>query len=154
MVANSSALVPLTPEQGTLVPVSNTHEAGFYDDDVAPLALLWDWLCLLVLHSCLIIRALQQQVVELRCQANYWRAQHQRAVQRVAALTADVQQLQGEIRDLKRRLFGRKSETSSATEPKTTPPDQNHKKRKRGQQPGSTGHGRRNHDHLPTNHET
>ena len=147
-------LVPVAPEQGTLVPVSTTLEADFYDD-VDPLPLLWDRLRLFVTRSCSIICALQQQVVELRCQANYWQAQHQRAVQRVAALTAEVQQLQGEIRDLKRRLFGRKTETSSATDPKTaTPPDKNHKKRKRGQQPGSAGHGRRNHDHLPTTHET
>jgi transposase len=146
-------LVPLPPEQGGLVPVSTALVEAEVDDDFEPWAWLWYGLCQLIMRLCMSIRALQRQVVELRCQANYWRAQHQRAVQRVAALAAEVQQLQGEIRELKRRLFGRKTETASATEPKTKPPD-SQKRRKRGQQPGSQGHGRRNHDHLPTRHET
>jgi transposase len=147
-------LVPLSPNQGALVPVSTALVDAEVYEEFDPLVLLWCWLCQLVMRLCLIIRDLQWQVVELRCQANYWRAQHQRAVQRVAALTAEVQQLQGEIRELKRRLFGRKTETAAATETKTTkPPDNQKQTRKRGQQPGSQGHGRRNHDHLPATDE-
>lgn len=154
MDANSTfPLVPLPPKPGALVPASTTLAEAEAYDDFDPWALLWYWLCQLVLRLCLSLRDLRRQVVELRCQANYWRAQHQRAVQRVATLAAEIQQLQGEIRELKRRLFGRKTETASATEPKAKPPDSK-QKRKRGQQTGSTGHGRRNHDHLPTTHET
>jgi transposase len=97
----------------------------------------------------------RRQLIELRCQAHYWRAQHQRAVEREAALAAQVQQLQAEIREWKRRLFARQSETSAATQPDKTPKTPTQQPpRKRGQQPGKPGHGRRNHDHLPTTDET
>lgn len=154
-------LVPLPPEQGTLVPVSSTlvgdadteHEHDFQADR---LALLWRCFCILSVLFWLavrILRRLRLEVIELRCQANYWRAQHQRAVQRESALAAQVQQLKGEIREWKQRLFGRKSETSAATKPQKTPKRSDKKRRSRGQQPGSKGHGRRHHDHLPTTHE-
>jgi transposase len=104
-----------------------------------------------------LLHRLRLQVIELRQQANFWRAQHQRAVQREAALKEKVLHLQGEIREWKRRLFGRKTETSSSTKPPVNPnsidPANNGKPRKRGQQRGSKGHGRRNHDHLPTTPE-
>lgn len=153
-------LVPVTPEHGALLPASTSlivEPEFFDDDDFDPLACLWFCFCQVVLFfwlALLTIRQLRQQLVELRCQANYWQAQHQRAVRREAALAAEVRQLQGEIRDLKRRLFGRKTETAAASEPKTKPPDKDQdQRRSRGQQPGSKGHGRRQHDHLPTTHE-
>jgi transposase len=155
----SYSLVPLAPEQGVLVPVSSALVAevdtqGDFEADL--LAFLWRCFCQLAQLFWLAVLALhyvQQQLIELRCQANYWRAQHQRAVERAAALAAQVRQLQAEIRELQRRLFSRKSETASATEPKTTTTPANREPRSRGQQPGSKGHGRRNHDHLPTTHE-
>jgi len=155
MAANVSyPLVPCSAQQGALVPVSlelvPVQEAG--DDGEADLlALLWQCFCLLAVLlwlAVLTIRHLQRQLVELRCQAHYWRAQHQRAVERAAALAAQVQQLQAEIREWKRRLFARKSETSAQQKTSKTPvcgPP-----RPRGQQTGSKGHGRRQHDHLPT----
>jgi transposase len=55
---------------------------------------------------------------------------------------------------LKRRVYGRKSETA-ATQPLTNPNHNNDKPpRKRGQQPGGKGHGRRSHEHLLTTDET
>jgi transposase len=55
---------------------------------------------------------------------------------------------------LKRRFYGRKSETASAATPPANPAtNDNPKKRQRGQQPNSKGHGRRSHDHLTTHHE-
>jgi len=120
-------------------------------------AFLWRRFCklaVLFFIALASIRRLRLDVTQLRQQANYWRAQHQRAVQREAELKERIHFLEGEIRELKRRLFGRKSETSNSTQPKTKPtsppPDQNIKPRKRGQQPGSNGHGRRHHDHLST----
>jgi transposase len=121
---------------------------------------------LLGLHVYLV--ELRRQLVELRLQANFWRAQHQRAVQREANLAERNRHLQGEIREWKRRLFGRKSESSSSTNPAKPTDPQPHEseatsstpstnttkpRRSRGQQPGSKGHGRRAHDHLPTTHE-
>ena len=155
------SLVPLSPEQRTHGPVC---EAFVIDPDpqdnatTDAFAFLWHCCCQLVFFlwvALLTIDQLRRQLIDLRCRANYWQAMHERAVERAADRAAQVQQLQGEIRELKRRLFGRKSETSSTTQPKTNPnnPNNNKPPRKRGQQPGGKGHGRRNHDHLPTTDE-
>lgn len=109
-------------------------------------------LCLYVLHLLSALRVLRLQVIDLRCRAHYWEAQHQRAREREEDLKEQVQLLQAEIREQNRRLYGRKSETASATQP-TSPARTATAKRKRGQQPGSPSHGRRNHDHLPTRDE-
>lgn len=156
MDANASyPLVPVPPQQGSLVPVSMALSV-----DVDPDILAWLWrrfckLAVLFFLALAALRRLRLELVELRLQANYWRAQHQRAVQREAELAERIQLLQGEIRELERRLYGRKSETASATKGQTNPnnPTNKGKRRKRGQQRGSEGHGRRNHDHLPTAHE-
>src|SRR6266404_5780243 len=55
----------------------------------------------------------KQAYIELTWQANYWRAQHARLVEREAALKADVEVLQATIRDLTQRLYGAKSEQSA-----------------------------------------
>jgi transposase len=89
----------------------------------------------------------KQAYIELKWEANYWRAQHARLVEREAALKADVEALQATIRDLTQRLYGATSEKSAcpdrAGESKLASP------RKRGQQPGSTGHGRSDRTALP-----
>jgi transposase len=128
------------------------------DADSEPdlLDLLWLRFCRLtvvLLFLLLVLRRLWLQLSEWRFQANYWRAQHQRAVEREAECKERVQHLEGELRELKRRYFGQKSETSSTRNASPQPKNNNAKKRSRGQQPGSKGHGRRNHDHLETTHE-
>src|SRR6266851_1253475 len=89
----------------------------------------------------------KQAYIELTWQANYWRAQHARLVEREAALKAEVEALRATIRDLTQRLYGTKSEQSAspdgASASKPTSP------RKRGQQPGSRGHGRSDRSALP-----
>jgi len=151
----SDQLVSLPSEQRSLVPVSSSLVLDERDHpEPDPFALLWRCFCKLAglfVLALLALRRLRLQLIELRLQANYYRSQHQRALQREAALKEQVQHLQGEIRELKRRIFGRKSETSSATKP--TSPANNRKQRSRGQQSGSKGHGRRDHDHLPTTSE-
>jgi transposase len=162
----SYPLVIFPPEHGAIVPVSSAvvvESDARHDSEPdlrAILALLWQCFCklaILFFLALVLLRRLRLQLSELRLQANYWRAQHQRAVQREADLKEQLQHLQGEIRELKRRLFGRKSESSSSTKPShkptSTDPANNGTPRKRGQQPGSNGHGRRRHDHLPTTHE-
>jgi transposase len=83
----------------------------------------------------------KQAYIELTWQAHYWRAQYEQLVERETALKAAVQAHQATIRDLTQRLYGTKSEKSTrpqgAGAPKPT------SIRKRGQQPGSRGHGRR-----------
>ena len=164
---DSLGLYPLVPlpqpaEQGSLVPVS-LPLVGDWDfcDDPEPdaLDLLWQWFCQLAwffLVALAVIRRLQLQLVELRQQSGYWQAQHRRAVGREEKQAEEIQRLKGELRELKRRVFGQKSETSSTTKPPNQPPTApaGKAKRSRGQQRGGKGHGRRNHDHLPTKDET
>jgi len=89
----------------------------------------------------------KQDYIALKWQANYWRAQHEQSLKREAALKAQVEALEAQIRDLTQRLYGKKSEKSAASEAlgkSTVAPA-----RKRGQQPGSAGHGRSDRGALP-----
>ena len=159
----SYPLVSLPPEQGSLVALSaivtDCHSRHYSEADLrALIGFLWHRFCKLALRfflACVALRRLRLQLVELRAQANLWRSHHQRAVQREADLKEQVKNLQGELRELKHRHYGRKSETFYPTKPSpnATPPANNGNTRSRGQQRGSKGHGRRNHDHLPTTHE-
>jgi transposase len=159
-------LVVFPPRLGSLVPASSAivverDSTQDSEPDFRAVAFfLWRRFCRLVtllFIALTLLRRLRLQLIELRQQANFWRAQHQRAVQREAVLKEQVQQLQGEIRAWKRRLFGRKSETSSKTKPPEKPtstdPASKNKPHPRGQQPGSNGHGRRQHGHLPATDE-
>ena len=89
----------------------------------------------------------KQAYIELTWEANYWRAQHARLVEREAALKVEVEALQSPIRDLTQRLYGAKSEKSAC--PDRTGESTLANPRKRGQQPGSTGHGRSDRTALP-----
>ena len=157
----SSLRVVDPPDPGALVPLPRIVVRGASGDADAEtdavdrleqtVARLWQFVAWLLAA----LAALHRQVLDLRCQANYWRAQHERARGREDDWKQKVQLLQGQIRELKRRLFASTSETSSSTQPTNgaTAPPPPKKKRRRGQQPGSKGHGRRNHDHLPTSDE-
>jgi transposase len=83
----------------------------------------------------------KQAYIELTWQANYWRAQYEQAVERETTLKAAVEAQQATIRDLTQRLYGTKSE--KATRLNTTGEATSARPRKRGQQPGRPGHGRR-----------
>ena len=89
----------------------------------------------------------KQAYIELKWEANDWRAQHARLLEREAALKAEVETLHATIRDLHQRLYGAKSEKAAgcdaAGQSKSGSP------RNRGQQPGSQGHGRSDRSALP-----
>src|SRR6266568_1924741 len=89
----------------------------------------------------------KQDYIALKWEANYWRAQHARLVQREAALKAQVEALEAQIRDLTQRLYGTKSEKSAASEALGKVNEV--QPRKRGQQPGTPGHGRSDRSTLP-----
>src|SRR6516165_10885841 len=70
-------------------------------------------------------------------QAGYWKAMHDRALQREALLQQQIEQLRAQLRLREQQLFGRKTEagvsaalTPPATDPAAPP------RRRRGQQPG------------------
>ena len=89
----------------------------------------------------------KQDYIEIKWEANDWRAQHPRLVQREAALQAQVEALEAQGRDLNQRLYGTQSEQSAGAE--TVGPSRVAHPRKRGQQPGTGGHGRSDRCTLP-----
>src|SRR5688572_1666741 len=89
----------------------------------------------------------KQAYIQLKWEAHYWRRQHERLLEREAALKAEVEAQQATIRDLTQRLYGAKSETSAT--PDSTGESKPASPRKRGQQPGSMGHGRSDRSALP-----
>jgi transposase len=119
------------------------------------------------------------EILGLRQQANYWRAQHERAVEReafwkekaealeqrfrlseekLAEQAKQMEALKAKIVDLQQRVFGQKSERGAVPseperplegEPGTEADLDETTKRKRGQQPGAEGHGRRRREELP-----
>ena len=107
--------------------------------------------------SCLLLPCphcpLRIEVARLRNESAYWRKMHQKAVEREAKLKEKIAQLEAKLRLRERQLFERKSE-KGPNHPESTDPNADADKKPRGQQPGSKGHGRRNHDHLPAREET
>lgn len=82
------------------------------------------------------------------CDAQYWRAMHQQALERIARRDQEIDRLKAEVRRLRQQLFGRKTEKGKAGQiPQGL--EKVPTGRRRGQQPGHTGHGRRDHSHLP-----
>ena len=99
---------------------------------------------------------LQQLLLEnriLNCDKNYYKSLHERAKAREELLKQEIQQLNARIRYLEQKLYGRKSEKHSSSEKNTSASSSSDdsNKRKRGHQPGSPGHGRRDYSHLPVN---
>jgi transposase len=94
---------------------------------------------------------LRRENLELRQQAGYWRSRHADAVQRVAALEQENEQLRGEIRKLQAERFGRRSEKQSRSDRSNelNDPDNTKPKRPRGRQPGQPAPRRRDYSHLP-----
>jgi len=93
------------------------------------------------------VQLTKQEYIQLKWDSRYWRRQHDRAVAREAALKQELERAQAEIRDLKQRLYGKRSEkgtTASEAQAVEAKPS-----RPRGQAPGSQGHGRTPRPHLP-----
>ena len=82
------------------------------------------------------------------CDAQYWRAMHQQALERIAQRNQEIDRLKGEVRGLRQQLFGRKTEKGKADQA-LQGQEKTSSGRRRGQQPGRAGHGRRDHSHLP-----
>jgi len=107
----------------------------------------------------------RQEHIQLVSDVRYWRSQHERAVTRAqwtqkrhdqelagarareAALQAEIVDLKAQVRDLRQRVFGTRTEQSRFFNPAQFA-DSTTTKRRRGQQPGARGHGRRCQPHL------
>lgn len=112
----------------------------------------------------------KQEHIELVRQARSWKSLHERAVrrnewlqgllrreheqaaQRETALRGQLDLAQAKIRDLQRRMYGRKAERRWAVEGRV--PEHATSARPRGQQRGAPGHARTRLEHLPACEET
>ncbi len=101
------------------------------------------------------LQQLLQENRTLHCDRNYYKTLHEKAKAREDLLKQENQQLNARIRYLEQKLYGRKSEkkTSSEKNTSTSSSIDDPSKRKRGQQKGSPGHGRRDYSHLPVKEE-
>lgn len=82
----------------------------------------------------------KQEHIQLKADVAFWKAQHARSVEREKVLKKELEQAQGEIRDLHQRLYGTKSEKGTSRNDKQFVGPKS--SRGRGQQKGSKGHGR------------
>ena len=90
----------------------------------------------------------EAEYLELKNQVGYWKSMHQKALFREEVLKQELKEKDGQIRDLNKRLFGKKSEKKTSKTEKNNPKS-NKNKRPRGQQPGSEGHGLTERPDLP-----
>ena len=99
------------------------------------------------------VAELRREVVDLRQQAHYWQTMHARAVEKGEKLQREIDQLRGENRQLKDRIYGIKSEKHGGYEHSFCIDDlaasEQTPKRRRGHQPQSPGPQRRDYSHLP-----
>jgi transposase len=93
-----------------------------------------------------------QATIEYKQQAHYWKAEFSQLKSKHADLEAEVEALKAQLRRREQQLFGRHSEKT--TNKSDAASQQKHHQRKRGQQPGKPGHGRRDYSHLPAVEET
>ena len=84
----------------------------------------------------------KEEHIDLTCRASYWEAQHARAKSEIEKLRQEAILKDAKIKDLQNRLFGKKSEKNNRLKSEKDGKDGTASKRKRGQQPGSRGHGR------------
>lgn len=89
------------------------------------------------------------EIIRLRSEVGYWRAMHAKAKEKAERLSQENEALQSKLRLRERQLFSRRSERKGKGQRESGPGAEQEEKRKRGQQPGAVGHGRRLHEHLP-----
>lgn len=95
----------------------------------------------------------QREINRLRCDVAYWRAMHGKAVRREKKLREEIADIEAKLSLRERQLFGRRSERhkgpKSGSVKSGGQQDGRSTSRRRGQQPGAPGHGRRLHKNLP-----
>ncbi len=94
----------------------------------------------------------EKEYLELQWEVGYFRSLHNRAIIREEILKQTIKEQEGQIRDLRHRVFGKKSEKQSSSKDDGKSENSN-PKRPRGQQPGSKGHGLTQRPDLPVKEE-
>jgi len=95
------------------------------------------------------IQITKAEYIQIKSDASYWNKQHNLATLREKRLKKKNKELEAIIRDLRQRLYGKKTEKGSSKSEQEKKPSSN----KRGQKKGSNGHGRTNRDNLPIREE-
>jgi len=98
------------------------------------------------------LEELKVQLMDSKHKAHDWEAQFKRSKKKQQVLLSELEALKAQLAKREQQLFGRKTEKSRNYSEKSTGKAET--KKRRGQQPGSTGHGRRDHNHLPEVKET
>ena len=81
------------------------------------------------------------------CELGYWKAQHNKAKERIEELEKENKELKAKLRMREKQLFGKKSEKGKKREKQANSNEEKQNKN-RGQQPGKPGHGRGKHERL------
>ncbi len=93
----------------------------------------------------------EKEYLTLKCEIGYWRSMHEKSLVKNKKLENIIKHQKGQIRDLKKRVFGKKSEKKPTATPETDPSknDEPRETNPRGQQPGTEGHGHTERPDLP-----
>lgn len=99
--------------------------------------------------------ALQREMIDYKTRANYWEMQFNKFKSREEHLKTEIEELKAKLRKREQQLFGNKSEQSTQKQDQLNPLQTvKNNKKKKGQQTGSKGHGKRDYSHLPVVEET
>jgi transposase len=102
-----------------------------------------------ILPVCQNCEKLKIAINSLRAEVGYWKRCHQRALEREALLKQENEELQAKLKLRERQIFEPHSEKGSNSKEQIKSDDPAQSKRKRGQQHGAKGHGRKCHENLP-----
>ena len=98
---------------------------------------------------------LKQEMIEYKAKANFYETQFNKFKSREESLKSEIQTLKAQLRKREQQLFGKKAEKNIKTQDLLTGPKATaNNKKKKGQQAGSKGHGKRDYSHLPVVEET
>jgi transposase len=110
--------------------------------------------------NCAALQRLERELAALRAEfrweVGYWKSRHADAVKRIEHLKGELNESRGQVRAVRDKLFGRKSEKSAQSDrcnDLCDPEDVGAPPKKRGAQPGHAGHGRRDYSHLRVEEE-
>jgi transposase len=99
--------------------------------------------------SQIFITLTQEKYVQFKWDANYWKGQYNQVKQKNEDLKLELESAHARIRDLKQRLYGKKTEKGVSKRDEPGMQNRADTPRSRGQQKGSKGHGRTLRPDLP-----
>ena len=85
----------------------------------------------------------EKEYLTLKWEVGYWQGMHKKALLKIEKLNTIIKTQKGKIRDLTNRVFGKKNEKKNSKKKESESKTKGSgAKQKRGQQPGTEGHGR------------